>query len=67
MVQAINTAVAGRVRYRVEGLRRSQSLKKFLEFKLARIKDITHVSASALTGNLLACFIRALPRKPSPR
>ena len=56
MVQAIHTAVAGRVRFRVEGLYRSKSLEKLLEYKLARLADISHASANSLTGNLLVCF-----------
>ncbi|MFW6123208.1 MAG: HAD-IC family P-type ATPase [Thermodesulfobacteriota bacterium] len=56
MVEAIHTAVAGRARYRVEGLRRSEALKRLLEFRLSQNRDITCVSASALTGNILVCF-----------
>ncbi len=56
MVEAIHAAVQGRVRYRVEGLYRSETLKRLLEFRLSQNPDITHVSASALTGNLLVCF-----------
>jgi len=56
MVEAIHTAVAGRARYRVLGLRRSESLKRLLESRLGRIKDISRVSANPLTGNLLVCY-----------
>ena len=56
MVQAIHTSVPGRARFRVEGLYRSEPLKKLLEFRLARNQEISHVSASALTGNVLVCF-----------
>jgi Ca2+-transporting ATPase len=56
MVQAIHTAVAGRVRFKVEGLYRSEALKRTLEAQLARLQEITHVSANALTGNILVCF-----------
>lgn len=56
MVQAIHTAVAGRARYKVEGLYRSEPLKMLLELRLARSKDISHVSANALTGNILVCY-----------
>lgn len=56
MVEAIHTAVAGRARYRVPGLRRSEDLKRLLEFRLARLQDITRVSANTLTGNLLVCY-----------
>ena len=56
MVEAVHTAVAGRVRYRVAGLKRAPELKKLLEFRLSRTPDVTHVSASDLTGTLLVCF-----------
>ncbi|MFZ5453481.1 MAG: HAD-IC family P-type ATPase [Thermodesulfobacteriota bacterium] len=56
MVQAIHTTVPGRARFRVEGLYRSEALKRLLEFRLARNREISHVSASALTGNILVCF-----------
>jgi Ca2+-transporting ATPase len=56
MIEAIHTAVAGRTRYRVPGLYRSDSLKRLLELRLARIKAITRVSANSLTGTLLVCY-----------
>ncbi len=56
MVQALHTAVAGRARFKVEGLYRSQDLQRLLEFRLAQVKEIRRVSASALTGNVLVCF-----------
>ena len=56
MVQAIHTTVPGRARFRVEGLYRSEPLKRLLEFRLARNLEISQVSASALTGNVLVCF-----------
>ncbi len=56
MVEAVHTAVAGRTRYRVPELYRSESLKRLLELKLARIKAISRVSASSLTGTLLVCY-----------
>lgn len=56
MIQALHTAVAGRARFKVEGLYRSQDFQKLLEFRLARVKEITKVSASALTGNVLVCY-----------
>ncbi|MEW6659367.1 MAG: HAD-IC family P-type ATPase [Thermodesulfobacteriota bacterium] len=56
MIQALHTAVAGRARFKVEGLYRSQDLQRLLEFRLARVKEITRVSASSLTGNVLVCF-----------
>ena len=56
MVQPIHTAVPGRVRFKVDGLYRSEALKRLLEVQLARLQEITHVSANALTGNILVCF-----------
>ena len=56
MVQAIHTAVAGRARFKVEGLYRSKSLEKLLESRLVRLKDISQASANALTGNVLVCY-----------
>ena len=56
MVEAVHTAVAGRTRYRVPGLYRSESLKRLLELRLTRIKAISRVSASSLTGTLLVCY-----------
>ncbi|MCL6622753.1 MAG: cation-transporting P-type ATPase [Syntrophobacterales bacterium] len=56
MVEAVHTAVAGRVRYRVSGLKRAPELKKLLEFRLSRNPEVTQVSASDLTGTVLVCF-----------
>ncbi|MFZ0052822.1 MAG: HAD-IC family P-type ATPase [Desulfobaccales bacterium] len=56
MVEAIHTAVAGRARFKVEGLYRSKFLEKLLESRLARLQDISLASANALTGNVLVCY-----------
>ncbi len=56
MVEAIHTAVAGRARFKVEGLYRSKSMEKLLESRLARLQDISLASANALTGNVLVCY-----------
>lgn len=56
VVQAIHTVVPGRTRYKVEGLYRSESLKKLLELRLAQQKGISQVSANPLTGNVLVSF-----------
>lgn len=56
IIQALHTAVAGRARFKVEGLYRSTDLQRLLQFRLAQVKEITQVSASALTGNVLVCF-----------
>jgi len=55
-IQAIHTAVTGRARFKIEGLYRSKNLERLLQFRLAQVKEITQVSASALTGNVLVCF-----------
>jgi len=61
MIQAIHTAVEGRARFKVEGLYRSEALKRFLEAQVARangngINGIKAVSANPLTGNALIHF-----------
>ena len=56
MVHPIHTAVPGRGRYKIEGLYRCDSLRQCLESRLLRHKDISHVSASTLTGTLLVSF-----------
>lgn len=63
MVQAIHTAVAGRARFKVDGLYRSEALKRFLEEQAARANGngIKAVSANTLTGNALIHFESGLP------
>ena len=56
MVRAVHTAVSGRARYSVPGLRRSPSLKAHLEAELSRDRGIRLVSASPLTGNVLVLY-----------
>ncbi len=56
MIQPIHTAVPGRVRCKIEGLYRSELLKRHLEARLMAIDSIRAVSASALTGNILVRF-----------
>ncbi|HEY9604072.1 MAG TPA: cation-transporting P-type ATPase, partial [Allocoleopsis sp.] len=56
LVQAIHTAVKGRVRYRVDGLHRSEALKTYLEFRLLDSEGIGQVYANPLTGNILVSF-----------
>jgi Ca2+-transporting ATPase len=55
-VTPVHTAVEGRGRYRVEGLHRSEVLKRFLELRLAQETEVQQVSANPLTGNLLISF-----------
>jgi Ca2+-transporting ATPase len=56
MVQAIHTAINGRVRFKVKGLYRSESLKNRLESNLSAKEGISHFSISLLTGNILLVF-----------
>ncbi|MFB2771579.1 HAD-IC family P-type ATPase [Pelatocladus sp. BLCC-F211] len=56
LVQAIHTAVKGRVRYKVHGLKNSECLKKYLEFRLLNHKGVQQVSANIYTGNVLVIF-----------
>ena len=56
MVWAIHTTVSGRGRFRVQGLYRSERLKKHLEKELSKNSGIVSCSASVLTGNILVIF-----------
>lgn len=56
LVQALHTAVRGRARFRVQGLRGSHALKHYLELHLLPIASIRTVSASVVTGNVLVLF-----------
>ena len=56
MVTAIHTAVPGRARYKVDGLRRSHDLKRYLEEELSRDGSVHLVSANPLTGNVLVFY-----------
>lgn len=56
MIQAIHAFVKGRVRYKVEGLHRSDALREYLTVTLLRHDAITDVDASAWTGNVLVHF-----------
>ncbi|MBD2725953.1 phosphatase PAP2 family protein [Nostoc sp. FACHB-892] len=55
-VKAINTAVKGRVRYKVNGLYHSEALKRYLESRLLEEKIISRASANSYTGNVLVIF-----------
>ncbi|MCC5603606.1 phosphatase PAP2 family protein [Nostoc favosum] len=55
-VQAIHTAVKGRVRYKVNGLYHSEALKKYLESRLLEEEIISKASANSYTGNVLVIF-----------
>lgn len=56
MIQVIHAAIKGRVRYKIKGLRRSESLKEYIERRLAEKEEITHFSANTVTGNILVFF-----------
>lgn len=56
MIQAIHTRIEGRGRFKIEGLLGSEALKRALEQRLAREKEIYSASANPLTGNLLVTF-----------
>ncbi|GAB1538425.1 hypothetical protein NUACC21_10860 [Scytonema sp. NUACC21] len=56
LVQAIHTAVKGRARYKVNGLYRSEALKRYLELKLSEKTGIQQVRANHYTGNVLVLF-----------
>ncbi len=49
----VHTAVPGRARYRVTGLRGNRVLKTLLEERLSGMTDVVRVSASTETGTLL--------------
>ena len=55
-VQAIHTAVKGRVRYKVNGLYHSEALKRYLESRLLEEKIISEARANSYTGNVLVIF-----------
>ena len=56
MVQAIHSSVKGRVRYKIDGLYRSETLKSRLEQDLAGRKGILGFSVSTLTGTVLVLY-----------
>jgi Ca2+-transporting ATPase len=56
VVAPIHTAVKGRVRYKVTGLRHSASLEQHLAQRLTGENGIREVSPSAVTGNVLVLF-----------
>jgi P-type Ca2+ transporter type 2C len=57
----VHTAVAGRVRLAVAGLRGAPELAKLIERGLTGFGGIRNVSASALTGNVTACYAEETP------
>lgn len=56
MVQVVHAAVKGRVRFKVEGLYRSEILKQEIESKLSSEKGIAGCFANTLTGKVLVFY-----------
>ncbi|MBD2253169.1 phosphatase PAP2 family protein [Nostoc parmelioides] len=56
LIRAVHTAVKGRARFKVKGLRGSQELKRYIELRLLKIDIITQVGANHFTGNVLVMF-----------
>jgi len=56
LIKIVHNSIPGRVRYKVKGLYRSESLKCRLEMMLSVVLEIRYVSASVLTGNVLILF-----------
>ncbi len=62
LVTAIHTAVQGRARYKIDGLRRNPDLQTHLEIKLSRYEEIREYHLNIDTGNVLVFF----PKNFSP-
>ncbi|MFI5304682.1 MAG: HAD-IC family P-type ATPase, partial [Nitrospiria bacterium] len=56
MVQAVHTSIKGRARFKVQGLYRSENLKRRLESSLSGREGIHKASANILTGNLFVSY-----------
>lgn len=56
LIRAVHTAVKGRVRFKVNGLYRSEPLKRYIELRLSKSDIITQANANPLTGNVLVVF-----------
>jgi Ca2+-transporting ATPase len=56
MIYPVHTRVSGRARFKVNGLSRSEPLKRSLETRLSQYHFIKEVSASIVTGNILIIF-----------
>jgi Ca2+-transporting ATPase len=55
-VRIIHSSVKGRARFSIDGLYRSEALKKHLESNLGTISSIISISANMITGNMLVFF-----------
>ncbi|MGC8494866.1 MAG: HAD-IC family P-type ATPase [Syntrophobacteraceae bacterium] len=53
MVRPVHTVLAGRARFKVEGLYGSKAMQEYLEAGLTRHEAILEVSSSTTTGNIL--------------
>jgi P-type Ca2+ transporter type 2C len=56
----VHTAVAGRARLQVAGLRGAPELATLIERGLTGFGGVSEVRASALTGNVLVCYVAAI-------
>ncbi|MBD2344208.1 phosphatase PAP2 family protein [Anabaena subtropica] len=56
LIRAIHTAVKGRARFKVNGLHRSEALKRYIELRLSKSEIVTQAIANHLTGNVLVIF-----------
>ncbi|RMF22534.1 MAG: cation-transporting P-type ATPase [Cyanobacteria bacterium J083] len=56
LLQTLHNSVKGRVRYKVRGLRGSENLQQYLEFKLSGQPGIDYIRASSWSGNVLILF-----------
>ncbi len=63
MIREIHNTVKGRVRFKVEGLYRSQNLKHKIEIQLSEFNFVNRVAANVLTGNTLVLFDPACNRR----
>ena len=63
MIREIHNTVKGRVRFKVEGLYRSQDLKQTIEIQLSEFNFVNRVAANVLTGNTLVLFDPACNRR----
>ncbi|MDJ0687866.1 MAG: HAD-IC family P-type ATPase [Xenococcaceae cyanobacterium MO_188.B32] len=63
LVQMLHNRVQGRVRYKIRGLKRSENLPQYLEFRLSSQPGINYVRASSWTGNILILFTKELSLK----
>ncbi|MCL5124948.1 MAG: phosphoesterase, partial [Deltaproteobacteria bacterium] len=63
MIREIHNTVKGRVRFKVEGLYRSQILKQTIEVQLSEFDFVNRVTANVLTGNTLVLFDPACNRR----